>query len=54
MFSDLKEKLAGMVQAAHSQQRQMLRTINDQWSQNNQSTVAIEMHRGLSETKSHR
>jgi hypothetical protein len=53
MFSDLKDKLAGFVQAAHSQQRQMLRTINEQWSQNNQNAAAIERHTGQSETKSH-
>jgi len=51
MFSDLKDKLAGFVQATHSQQRQMLRTINDQWTQNNQNAEDFEMHRGQSETK---
>ena len=51
MFSDLNEKLVGSVQAARAQQRQMLRTINEQWSQNNQSAAAIERHTGQSETK---
>jgi len=53
MFSDLKEKLAGLVQATQSQQRQLLRTINDQWTQNDQNAATIERHRGQSETKSH-
>ena len=51
MFSDLKEKWAGFVQATQSQQRQMLRTINEQWAQNNQNAAAIERHTGRSETK---
>ena len=51
MLSDLTDKWVGFVQATHSQQRQLLRTINDQWTQNNQNASDIERHRGQSETK---
>ena len=46
MFNDLNEKLTSIQQQTQTQQRQLLRTIDEQWTQNNQHAAAIEKNTG--------